>query len=278
MTAAHPRSGPALPHPDLLPYNEREFLFAKDRLMRPRIGITTSNRPAEGAWQRAVSLNLTYSGVIYHAGGLPVLLPNLPPDAAEETLAGLDGLLLSGGGDLDPALWDEAPHPACAEPDAARDAFELALARTALARDLPLLGICRGVQVLAVATGGDLWQDIPSQRGGDIAHRQMQPRPEPSHDVTLLDGSLLAQILSPDETGAHRALRVNSFHHQAPRNPGTLFAIAATSPDGLIEGLCATGARFALGVQWHPEEMAATDPTQARLFDALVQAASGLRV
>ncbi|HOF86892.1 MAG TPA: gamma-glutamyl-gamma-aminobutyrate hydrolase family protein [Armatimonadota bacterium] len=246
--------------------------------MRPRIGITTSNRPPEGVWRRAASVNLTYVHAIFAAGGLPVLLPNLPPEDAAEALAGLDGLLLSGGGDLDPACWNEPPHPASNPPDAERDAFELEAARAALARDLPLLGICRGVQVLAVATGGDLWQDIPDQCAGALAHRQTLPRPAPSHDVAVTAGSLLARVLAPvGDAGAHLHLRVNSFHHQAPRHPGTIFTTVATAPDGLIEGLCATGARFALGVQWHPEEMAATDPVQARLFTALVRAAAGAR-
>ncbi len=247
--------------------------------MRPRIGITTSIRPASGSWQRTTASNMPYADCVYLAGGLPLLLPNLPPEAVDDVLDGLDGVLLSGGGDLDAALWGEALHPAAGEPVPERDAFEIALARAALARDLPILGICRGVQTLAVATGGDLWQDIPDQVPGALAHRQTAPRPEPSHDVLVVPDSLLARILCPDtEACANLHLAVNSFHHQAPRNPGTIFAVAATSPDGLIEGLVATDARFALGVQWHPEEMAATDPVQARLFAALIAAACEARV
>lgn len=244
--------------------------------MRPRIGITTSDRPAADNYQRAASTNLTYPTVIYAAGGMPVLLPNLPPEAAAEMLDGLDGLLLSGGGDFDPALWGEASHPTLSAPDSERDAFELALVRATLTRDLPMLGICRGVQAMTVATGGDLWQDLPSQCPGPIAHRQTQPRHEPSHAVTITGNTPLSRILFPDEAGTDHTLRVNSFHHQAPRNPGTIFTIAAVSPDGLIEGLYAASARFAIGVQWHPEEMAGTDPMQARLFAELVRAARGI--
>lgn len=247
--------------------------------MRPRIGITTSIRPAGDGWQRTTASNLPYADCVYEAGGLPLLLPNLPSVAAGDVVDSLDGLLLSGGGDLDPALWGEARHPAAGKPLPERDAFEITLTRAALARDLPLLGICRGVQVLAVATGGDLWQDIPDQVPGALPHRQDGLRAEPSHVVRVVPDSLLARILWPDgDARAQADLAVNSFHHQAPRNPGTLFAIIATSPDGLIEGLAAPSARFALGVQWHPEEMAATDPCQARLFTALVAAARAARV
>lgn len=246
--------------------------------MRPRIGITTSIRPEGGSWQVTAASNLTYSRAVYAAGGLPLLLPNLPPEAAEETLGTLDGLLLSGGGDIDPAIWGEARLNEAGTPTPERDEFEMALVRAALARAVPLLGICRGVQVLAVATGGDLWQDIPTQVPGALPHRQTQLRADASHEVIITPGTLLARILVPDGATSQPRLAVNSFHHQAPRNPGTIFAIAARSPDGLIEGLEAVGARFALGVQWHPEEMAATDPLQARLFAALIEAATGTHV
>jgi putative glutamine amidotransferase len=249
--------------------------------MHPRIGITTSSlpRPAEGDAQPSSATHLAYIQAILEAGGLPVLLPNLPPDYADEALRGLDGLLLSGGGDLAASYWGEAQHPKAGTPCPARDAFELALVGAALARDLPLLGICRGVQVMAVATGGALWQDIPDQCPGALPHRQTHARHAPCHAVQLTPDSQLARLLCPCATN-DAALRVdvNSFHHQAPRASGTLFAVAAVSPDQIIEGLeVVSGARFALGVQWHPEEMAAVDPVQARLFAALVRAASGAR-
>ncbi len=152
-----------------------------------------------------------------HAGGLPLLLPTIPEEmAVDDVIAAVDGLLFSGGGDIDPVHWHEAPHPALGTVDAGRDAFELSLFRAALARDLPVLGICRGVQVMAVATGGDLWQDIPSQCPGSLAHRQDTPRQEASHTVIVSPDSLLARICRLDDQ-AHETIAVNSLHHQAPR-------------------------------------------------------------
>ena len=148
------------------------------------------------------------------------------------------------------------------------------LLRTALDRDLPVFGICRGIQVMAVATGGDIWQDIPSQCPGSLAHRQSAPRQDPSHDVMVTADSLLARILWPEGNPQER-ISVNSFHHQAPRKCGTLFQAVAMSPDGITEALSIPAAHFALGVQWHPEELAGSDPSHARLFTAFVKAAQG---
>lgn len=247
--------------------------------MRPRIGITTSTLPPVPNGPTAVSAatHLAYVHCVYQAGGLPLLLPNLPDVDAEAVLASLDGLLLSGGGDIDPVYWHEAPHPALGLVDPARDAFETALVRAALRRDLPLLGICRGVQVMAVATGGDLWQDLPSQCSGGLCHRQTTLRAETSHTVAVEAHSLLARVLWPNVTipAQSHVVAVNSFHHQAPRACGIVFSAIASSPDGIIEGLVAPDATFALGVQWHPEEMVASDPVHARLFSALIDAARG---
>lgn len=246
--------------------------------MRPRIGITTSTLDDESGGGTEISaVNLAYVRSVYHAGGLPVLLPTLPlaDDAeAEAVLASLDGLLLSGGGDIDPFYFHESPHPATSLVYPDRDHFEFALLRAALRRDLPLLGICRGLQVIVVGTGGDLWQDIPTQCPTQLCHRQTTPRHETSHTVAVAGDSKLAPILWPDnaETGL---LAVNSFHHQAARTCDTLVTPVAKSPDGIIEAVSIQGATFALGVQWHPESMAHTDPQQARLFRALVEAARG---
>lgn len=244
--------------------------------MRPRIGITTStlDRSPEGAIQVSAATHLAYAHCVYQAGGLPFLLPNLPEtDDAGDVIAQLDGLLLSGGGDLDPAYWQEPPHPALGVIDHVRDQYEIALFRAALQRDLPTLGICRGVQVMAVATGGDLWQDIPSQCPHSLNHRQTHPREEPCHHVAVQPDSLLARILWP--AGAEEySMAVNSFHHQAPRNYGTLLTAIATCQDGIIEALTAPTAHFVLGVQWHPENMVSRDPVHARVFTALIDAAA----
>jgi putative glutamine amidotransferase len=246
--------------------------------MRPRIGITTStlDRAPEGAIQLSAATHLAYARCIQQAGGLPFLLPNVPGADAYSAamLATLDGLLLSGGGDLDPALWQEDPLPELGLVDTVRDTVEIALTHEALRRDLPVLGICRGVQVLTIATGGDLWQDLPSQRPAGLCHRQTCPRQQPCHEVDILPGSLLAQICWPEGSDRY-TLPVNSFHHQAPRNYGTLCAAIGKSPDGLIEALVVPDAQFALGVQWHPEDMAETDPRHARIFTAFIAAAAG---
>lgn len=256
--------------------------------MRPRIGITTSTlKPtADGLSLPRTATPLAYSRRVYAAGGLPLLLPNVPELEVEKMLPHLDGLLLSGGGDVDPARWGEPPHPALGQVDPLRDRLEIALVLGALARDLPLLGICRGAQVMAVADGGDLWQDIPSQCQGEVEHFQSCPRHLPSHKVTLPRDGALARALGPalplvrprgsrPAGGDNLTLRVNSFHHQAARKCGSLFTAEGRSSDGLTEALTAPGATFALGVQWHPEEMAETDPAQARLFTAFVEAARG---
>lgn len=243
--------------------------------MRPRIGITTGTRsrdPEVNTVPGTTAANVAYAHCIAAAGGLPLLLPNLPEEFdAVEVVTHLNGLLLSGGGDVDPAHWHEPRHPQLGEVDPVRDICEIALVNAALSRGLPTLGICRGVQVMAVATGGDLWQDIPSQCAGAIGHRQEAPPHLPSHDVRVTAESLLARILWPDATDLY-ALATNSCHHQAVRHPGSVLTPIAWSTDGLIEALVAPDASFFLGVQWHPEEMASVDTQQLALFRALVAA------
>ncbi len=246
--------------------------------MRPRIGITTSThmREQEGASIPASVVNLVYGQSLVRAGAIPLQLPNaLGPEDAAEVLSSLDGLVLSGGGDVDPAHWGEAPHPKLGHVDPVRDALEMALLREALRRDLPVLGICRGIQLMAAALGGDLWQDIPAQCGTDICHYQRAARADTFHAVRLVADSPLARIygLRPDAEGAC-VLRVNSFHHQAVRAPGPALIPIGWTADNLIEAAALPAAAFVLGVQWHPEDLAADDPRQARLFAAFVQVAA----
>jgi len=244
--------------------------------MRPLIGITTSttDREQDAVKPAASRVNLAYSQSIHQAGGLPLLLPNsVPPDDADAVVSGLHGLLLSGGGDVDPAYWGETPHPKLGLVDPQRDSLEMALLHAALRRNVPVFGICRGVQLMAVALNGDLWQDIPSQLPACGGHFGQPPRHLAHHSVRVTPDSPLARIFQQTVNDIDFRVQVNSFHHQAVRKSGPALIPIAWSDDELIEALVAPEAQFVLGVQWHPEEMAATDPLQARLFAAFVQAA-----
>ncbi|OGL11073.1 MAG: hypothetical protein A3I17_00415 [Candidatus Rokubacteria bacterium RIFCSPLOWO2_02_FULL_72_37] len=234
----------------------------------PLVGVTTSvtvDRYPERAY-----LNSAYVRAVELAGGAPVLLP--PPlgaDARDALWARLDGLVLTGGGDVDPRHFGEPRHPAVAEVSEARDALELELTRRALAQGFPLLAICRGIQVLNVALGGSLHQDIPSEPGSPLAHSQTERRHQPTHHVKVREGSRLAAILGTHEVD------VNSFHHQALARLGRGLAAVAWAPDGIVEGVeeTAGGDRFVVGVQWHPEDLVEHDPAARRLFAAFVTAA-----
>ncbi|WP_372622355.1 gamma-glutamyl-gamma-aminobutyrate hydrolase family protein [Falsiroseomonas sp.] len=234
---------------------------------RPMIGVTLDAEPA-GGWSKLpwYALRQNYFSSVIAAGGLPVALPH-HPDLAAEYLDALDGLLVTGGAfDVDPALWGGgAPHPKVTLKPGRTD-FELAAVRAALARDMPVLGICGGQQLLAVAFGGTLIQHIPDEVENALPHEQPNPRTEPGHEVAVAGGTLLASIV-----GAPR-LAVNSAHHQAVATPGAGAVVNARAPDGVVEGVEHPGYRFALGVQWHPEY--AVDPRDPAIFRAFVQAAT----
>jgi len=184
----------------------------------------------------------------------------------DEYLGGLDGLLLSGGEDVDPARFGEEPLPDLGKVSPERDAIELALARRAIEKDVPIFAICRGLQVLNVAVGGSLYQDIGSQVGGALQHRQTAPRWHPAHTVSVARETRLMDIVGQSRVA------VNTVHHQAARELGTGMVIAARAPDGIIEAIECSDARFVIGVQWHPENMVATSPIMAALFRAFVDA------
>lgn len=232
-------------------------------MAKPVIGITTYlTRAAFGVWDLDAALvPAAYVRSIVQAGGVPLLVP--PGAAAEETLDAVDGLVFSGGSDLDPELYGEIAHAATVGVVRERDDFELELMRAALARDLPLLAICRGSQVLNVALGGGLEQHVPDRLAADT-HKET-PGVFAEHDVAVLDGTKLASIVG--DRG-----NVKSHHHQGYGELGTGLREAARAPDGTVEALEDPGRRFTLGVLWHPEE-----GEDLALFEALVAEATEYR-
>lgn len=251
---------------------------------RPVIGITVNySYSRERLW-----LSELYCRRVEEAGGLPLLLPFCGPQQQQELLKVINGLLLPGGNDLAPFFFGQESHPGLGRVDPRRDELELRLAREALRRDLPLLGICRGLQVLNVAAGGTLLQDLSGP--GWLQHMQRAPRHCPSHTIRVLPGTRLASLLaglpypfcgtdlgrgaeksiSQEDGGEH--LAVNSFHHQGIEHLGRGLTISAVAPDGMPEALESPAHRFILGVQWHPESL--DHPATRALFAALVTAAA----
>jgi len=238
----------------------------------PRIGITGITRSVSGTDRTGV--NAAYVRSVLRAGGVPLVLSPLLGDKHNAVLLeALDGLVLSGGEDVDPVHYGHAPHPDLGDVDPRRDAFELAIFRDARARGLPVLAICRGIQLVNVAMGGTLWQDIPSERPQALRHAQASHRDDRTHRVDLTPGSRLAEALGGT------TCEVNSFHHQSIRDLAPGLAVTGRAPDGEIEGIeSADDGSWLLAVQWHPEEFhhhgAAPDHG---LFDALVRAAGAAR-
>jgi putative glutamine amidotransferase len=236
-------------------------------MVAPLIGITTSvtvDKVPERAY-----VNGAYIRAVQAAGGIPVLLtPHFTSEVQAALWQRLDGLLLTGGGDIEPARFGEPRHPTVDDVAPARDELEIGLTRRALADDVPLLAICRGIQVLNVALGGTLVQDIASELPGALAHSQTAPRHEPTHAVKVMgEGTRLGRVLGAAE------IAVNSLHHQALKGLGEGLSPVAWAPDGVIEGVEMAGERFVLGVQWHPEELVGHDPAARHLFAAVVDAA-----
>jgi putative glutamine amidotransferase len=230
----------------------------------PLIGVSTSI--TVGTSPERAYVNSTYLNAIQQAGGVPLPLPpQLSSRSWKRLAAGLDGLLLTGGGDIDPALFGEAPHPTLYDVAPIRDTFEANAARWALEHRLPLLCICRGVQVLNVALGGSLYQDVGTDPGTTLPHSQKEPRDQPTHKVRIAPGSRLAEVVAADE------VEVNSMHHQALKSLGRGLAAVAWAPDQLVEGVeMPEQPGFVLGVQWHPEELIGHSEAARRLFAALV--------
>ncbi|MBE3556205.1 MAG: gamma-glutamyl-gamma-aminobutyrate hydrolase family protein [Firmicutes bacterium] len=208
-------------------------------------------------------LKRAYQEPIVRAGGLPLLIGYLPDALCQQAVTQSDAVLLTGGEDVDPLRYGAYPQRGLGSVDPKRDATELAVVRAALAQGKPLLAICRGIQVLNVALGGTLYQDLPRERPGTLLHSQTAPRWAASHPVSIAPESLLARLIGADP------YPVNSFHHQSCRSLGEGLVVTATAPDGVVEAIELPG-RPVLGVQWHPEDMAADDPRAQALFDGWV--------
>lgn len=212
-----------------------------------------------------------YMRAVIAGGGVPMLLsPDLTDALLDACLARLSGLLLAGGNDASPALFGEQPIEQLGEVNPLRDQFEVRLLRRAVALRMPVLGICRGVQMMTAALGGTLWQDLASQYRTPngkppIAHRQTRPGRYPSHEVSIVPDTRLAALLGGE------TLSVNSFHHQAVRDAAPGMRVSALAPDGVIEAVEHETLPFFLGVQWHPERAFASDGRALKLFSELVR-------
>lgn len=226
----------------------------------PPVAVTATSEIIRGALRLRV--NTAYTLSIRGAGLLPLVLPILPADDADAALEGMAGLVLTGGEDVNPARYGAAPHPQLDDVHDGRDLFETALVHAARARALPTLAICRGVQILNVALGGTLIQDIPSECASAIAHDGDWARSERVHEVHVSPASRLVRALGTASP------RVNSMHHQAIGDVAPSLAAVAHAPDGIVEGIeWPTDDWWMVGVQWHPEELTDTvEPWDRALF------------
>jgi putative glutamine amidotransferase len=244
--------------------------------LTPIIGVTATlkedvDQVAERPLGHFVRADLDYVAGVAEAGGAPVVLPPIGERSmAEAVIGGLDGLLLSGGSDLDPGYYGEEASPELGPTIPERDAFEVALLEVALRRGVPVFGICRGLQVLNVVLGGTLYQDLPSQVDGEVLkHRQTTPKWQATHEVEVRDGSYLAEV------AGRGVVKVNSYHHQGIKALADGLVVSARSSDGVIEAIEGTDLSnlWLVGVQWHAEAMRGRSRQQRALFEAHVSAA-----
>lgn len=235
--------------------------------MAPLIGITTSPRmlPMGDRTVPAHTSLSTYSRIVIAAGATPVLLVPTDATAIDGLLDRLDGVVLSGGGDVDPAHYGGAANPAVYGVEAARDTFEIALARRLRARRMPTLCVCRGIQVMNVALGGSLIEHIPDEPGDHLDHWVADPGRRP-HTVAITPGTATAKALGTEEVA------VNSIHHQAVRRVADGLVVTGIAPDGIVEALEPADDWSMWAVQWHPEALGADDIPSLGLFAALVDA------
>lgn len=235
-------------------------------MCRPIIGITCNFDPEEeNFWFKR-----SYANSIWEAGGIPFSIPHLSGliDSSDCILNSIDGLLLSGGSDIDPNLFDQEPKFELKQIDPVRDQLELELAEAAIEKEFPVLAICRGIQIINVAAGGSLYQDISQQKDQALSHEQDAPRWHPTHVVKVYKDNILRNTIGQDK------IKVNSLHHMNVKDIGKGFKVAARSNDGLVEAIENERAPFQLGVQWHPEAMVDNDESSRLLFSRFVEVSS----
>jgi putative glutamine amidotransferase len=243
---------------------------------RPVIGIATQTLPGvPGERQPCWLMGRSYVEELRKVGAVPWIIPLIPQDPAtlQEIFDRLDGVFITGGVDVDPCCYGEVKTCLCGATDPDRDAVEIALLQHALGRDLPVLAVCRGIQILNVACGGTLYQDVTAQVPAALKHDYFPTPEQPSrkylaHDVTTKPGSRLSNILGDT------CVPVNSMHHQAIKDLAPRLAATAHAPDGIIEGVEGMDEQYLVAVQWHPEELTETQPGMARLFTTFVEASS----
>ncbi len=236
----------------------------------PFVAVTASSAVIDGA--RRIKVNQSYTDALLAAGLLPLVIPPIgDPERAVHVLDAVQGLVLTGGEDVDPERFGEHAHSTTGAPHAARDACEIALAKEAQRRRIPTLAICRGMQVLNVALGGTLIQDIPSELGTAIAHNPGGDRNARVHRVRIATDSALRDVIGTD------SIETNSFHHQALREVASSLRVTASGPDGVIEGVESTDPGWwMIGVQWHPEDLVGTaEAWDRQLFAAFARAVIG---
>lgn len=238
--------------------------------MNPVIGILANLTPTNdsGSLEEKVYVNNSYISAVEKAGGVPIIIPvNINRDSIKSQIDLVDGLIISGGADINPILYKEEPLVGLGYFNTDNDEFDIIATRIALIQDKPILGICRGLQVLNVCLGGTLYQDINHVESSYIKHFQQAKRCMGSHSITISEWSKLAEILGTDST-------VNSFHHQSVKDLGKGLVVTASSKDGIIEAIELKGEKYAMGVQWHPEEMVNDNEKMLLLFKRLVEVAS----
>jgi putative glutamine amidotransferase len=244
---------------------------------RPIVGIPTQTLQTLGGISADIPpswvMSQRYVSTLTNAGAIPWLIPLVDDETLHGVYDALDAVFLPGGADIDPMSYGKEPHPLCDKTDRERDRVELQLARWAIEQRKPVLGVCRGLQMINLAAGGTLYQDLAEQLTGSIKHDyfpfagQNFSRDYLAHEVDVAAGSRIADVFGAG------SLRVNSMHHQGIRDLGEDLVVTAIAPDGLVEGVEGSNGAYLVGVQWHPEALTDSDDSARRLFDQFIEAA-----